>query len=87
MKEFADFGLVSNFKVNFDKMEALNISLSSMERSRLCSNFPFKWQPLAIKYLGVHIPATLSKLSDLNYTNLLTLIHTCLKSYDRPIIS
>ncbi|KAM4034718.1 uncharacterized protein ACNLHF_021399 [Anomaloglossus baeobatrachus] len=51
MLEFERFGLLSNFKVNLSKSEALNLSLTQTEFSRAMSNFPFKWRPSAIKYL------------------------------------
>lgn len=46
---------VSNFKVNYGKIEALNISLSLSSVAHLQSKFAFKWQHKAIKYLGIKI--------------------------------
>lgn len=86
VEAFTEFGLVSNFKVDYDKTEALNVSLPRTTLSRLQSTFVFKWQQKAIKYLGIRIP-TLSTLADFNCIPLVRTIHTCLKSYDKPHIS
>ncbi|XP_075209466.1 UDP-N-acetylglucosamine transporter TMEM241 isoform X1 [Anomaloglossus baeobatrachus] len=82
MKELERFGHLSNFRVNFSKSEALNISLPQPEVSRIASNFPFKWKTEAVKYLGVYIPADLSKLYTLNYLTLLNRTIKNLKSYN-----
>lgn len=56
IQEFRRFGEVSNFKVNFNKSEALSISLSTNTVELLRKIFSFKWQANALKYLGTYIP-------------------------------
>lgn len=56
VKAFMEFGLISNFKVNYDKTEALNISLCETTLSQLQSNFAFECQKKTIKYLGILLP-------------------------------
>ncbi|XP_075715534.1 uncharacterized protein LOC142750416 [Rhinoderma darwinii] len=71
LKEFERFSQLSNFKVNYSKTEALNVSLSSELVEHLKQNFPFKWQQESLKYLGINIPTDLTELFRLNYTSLL----------------
>lgn len=53
MKEFKRLGELSYFKVNYDKSEMLNISLTEKTYLLLQKDFLFKWKQKAIKYLGV----------------------------------
>lgn len=55
IQKFNRFAILSNSKVNYDKSEALNITLSSKTLDLLKRNLSFKWQKVAIKYLGTHI--------------------------------
>lgn len=68
LKEFDIFERLSNFKVNLTKSDLLNISLPKEEAT---SAFPFHWQDVAMKYLGVKIPTDLSLIYDLNFLPLL----------------
>ncbi|XP_018410174.1 PREDICTED: poly [ADP-ribose] polymerase 4-like [Nanorana parkeri] len=71
LEEFWRFGLVSNFKVNLHKTEALNVSLPSTEVTHLKEHFHFKWQPSALKYLGVLLSSDHADLYRLNFAPLL----------------
>lgn len=51
--------------------ELLNISLPLPTVSTLRDSFPFKWQNLQIKYLGVMIPNDLSQIITCNFSPLL----------------
>lgn len=53
MREFEECGQLRNFKVNYNKSEALNILLSPHTLLQLQSNFSLKWLKMAIKYLGI----------------------------------
>ncbi|KAM9311530.1 E3 ubiquitin-protein ligase RNF213 [Gastrophryne carolinensis] len=81
LAEFNRFSRVSNFKINHSKSEALNLSLPPREVKQLELNFPFKWQPHAIKYLGIQIPSNLSTIYELNYKPLVTKIQSDLDKY------
>lgn len=71
LKEFDQYGALSNYMVNTHKSELLNISLPALMVSSLQDSFPFKWQNHHIKYLEVKIPSDLSQLFTLNYNTLL----------------
>lgn len=43
LKDFEMFGYISNLKINFEKSEALNISLNPKQLGDTKSNCPFKW--------------------------------------------
>lgn len=48
---------LSNFKVNQQKSEALNVALTSQALINLSCNLPFRWAPQTIQYLGTKIPS------------------------------
>lgn len=50
-KEFVQFGVIRNFKVNPHKSEFLNIFLPHTLVSSLCASFPFQLRSEHIKYL------------------------------------
>ncbi|KAM9312112.1 complement C3-like [Gastrophryne carolinensis] len=62
MKEFETFGNLSNFKINFDKSEALNVGLPDAVMSPIRSSFPFRWTPSALTYLGTKIPSDIGEV-------------------------
>lgn len=71
LREFSRYGDLSNYKVNTHKSEMLNVSLPQPVVQQLNKSFAFKWQPHHIKYLGVKIPADLSRLFIYNFAPLL----------------
>lgn len=81
------FGAVSNFKVRYDKSEALNISISTKVQQLLQKMFSFKWQEVAIKYLGVYIPRDFTKLQELNYSPIIHNAIRLLQKYDGSFFS
>lgn len=87
VKEFKRFGNLINFKVNYDKSEMLNIYLPNKEQELLQINFPFKWQKVAIKYLGEYIPTDLTKLQEFNYSPMIRKILKLLPKYDKLVHS
>lgn len=55
-RKFDALGALSNFKVNLQKSDMLNVTLSSsLATTFLSRSFPVKWQDTAIKYLSTHI--------------------------------
>uniref|UniRef100_A0A803KBE4 Reverse transcriptase domain-containing protein n=1 Tax=Xenopus tropicalis TaxID=8364 RepID=A0A803KBE4_XENTR len=81
MQEFKEYGEYSNFKINFGKSEALNVSLPTLIQQSLQDHYPFKWSKDSIKYLGINIPADQTKLYQLNQHTLLTQITHDLNSW------
>lgn len=74
---------MSNFKVNYDKSEVLNISLLKKTYTLLQKDFPFKWNQEAIKYLGIFIPKDLNQLQELNYNATIRKVINLLQKFDK----
>lgn len=75
------FGALSNLKVNYAKLHALNISLSTQDTECCQSSFPFRWEREAITYLGIRITTKLSDLYKLNLHVLLNKTKSDLKDW------
>lgn len=73
--------------MNFNKSEALNISLKKETITQCQSNFPFKWCSDSITYLGIQIPTHLSNLYSKNYIPILHNIQKDLKSWSTSLFS
>lgn len=73
MSAFTEFGAISNFKINLSKSEILNISIPHMTALRLQPSFPFHWQPIALKYLGIYLTPNPASLFHRNYIPLNTI--------------
>lgn len=80
MRVFNVYGYISNLKINYSKSEALNLTLPQKTTTLLQANCPFKWEPKALKYLGVWLIPSLSFLFDSNFTPLLKSIEQNLKT-------
>lgn len=78
---------MTNLQINFNKSEALNISLNNDEISRCQSNLPFKWNGVSITYLGIQLPTHLTNLYSKNYLTILQHIQKDLKSWSTGIFS
>lgn len=87
LQELKRYGALSKFKVNLQKSEALNVSLSESTVARLRPFFPFKWANRSIQYLGTKIPTDLSKVFPLNYQPFLSTLTTDLKKCDSLALS
>lgn len=59
----------SGYKINLDKSEIL--PLSEFNKDTIQHNFPFKWSPSGIKYLGILVNKDLGNLYKLNLLRLL----------------
>lgn len=81
MQEFQRFGEVSNFKVNYNKLEILNISLPKSDLHRLSTAFSFKMGSTSIRYLGIQIPECGFQLFSKNFTPLLLRTQADLSTY------
>lgn len=87
MAELKAFNLLSNFKINYNKSEILSLNITPGLRTQLQSAFSFTWCPTALKYLGVYLPTSCSRLYECNYTPLLATIKVDLKTWDRAAFS
>lgn len=81
LKEFERFGHHINFKVNYTKTEALNITYDEPLVKHLAEAFPFKWQDTSLKYLGTHLTRETGNLYKLNFLPILNRTLTDLSNY------
>lgn len=79
-KKFQIFRYISNFKINHNKSEALNLTLS--KKKLAITNCPYKWEKKSLKYLGIHLTANLKDLYDTNFTPILKNIRLDLKKWN-----
>lgn len=87
LREFERFDHLCNFKVNYYKMEALNITYDESMVKHLAEVFPFKWQDLSLKYLGTHITKFFDNLYKLNFLPILNHTLTDLQNYGAQHLS
>lgn len=87
LKDLTFFENLTYLKINFAKSEALNITLPPDIVKQCQTNFPFKWKPSAIKYLGVYIPTSLSDLYSKNYTPIIQNIQKDLNTWSTGLFS
>lgn len=87
LKEFEMYGKISNLKINYSKSEAIGVEVPTTLMSMLQSSFNFKWTTIALKYLGIFIPADLSRTFDLNFPPLLIKTRTLLDTWHRGLHS
>lgn len=72
MTELKKYEALSFFKVNYQKSEALNVSMPASLDTLLRADFPFKWAGAYIKYLGILLPGRMEDIFPLNFPPLLT---------------
>lgn len=72
MSELRIYGTLSAFKVNFQKSEALNISMSDSMLNLLKLDFPFKWSETYIAYLGIRLLSRVEDIFPINFPPLLS---------------
>lgn len=87
LQEFESYGNISNFKINFNKSEAMSVGVPSRHLTTLQNNFKFKWTTTALKYLGTYIPPKLSQIFGLNFPPLLSTVRSLLTTWNRGLHS
>lgn len=87
MAELQDFNLISNFKINYSKLEILPLNISVDLCARLQSSFSFTWCNTSLKYLGIYLPPHCPQLNASNYTSLLSTIRADLQKWDSATCS
>lgn len=87
MKEIENYGILSNFKINYTKSEGMGIALPPSLHHTLQSNFKFKWATSALKYLGTYIPSNLPNIFAMNFLSLLSSICSLLDKWHRGLHS
>lgn len=68
-------------KINSAKSEALNLTLPPNSLSRACTSCSFKWETLAITYLGIRLTGNLTDTYYANFQPLLNYIQQDLKEW------
>lgn len=85
--ELWDFNLISNLKINYDKLKILPLSISPDLRTGLQFSFSFTWCHTSLKYLGIHLPPHCSQLHNCNYSPLISTIRADLQKWERVTFS
>lgn len=83
LTKFSLYGYVSNMKINYTKSEALNVSVPTAILRDAQANSTFKWESLALKYLGIWLTPHLSQIFEKNFPPLLKTIEADLAAW-RP---
>lgn len=83
LREITEYGKISNFHVNRQKLE-INISIPSQRWRGLTLNFTFQ-ETDAIPYFGTFLPRQIKQIFSLNFTPLLTEIERDLKDWSRGL--
>lgn len=82
-KEITAFGNVAGFKVKVTNSQILNISLPEADVQNLQRDFPYKWAPADITYLGILLTSTNAKTIALNYSLLTEQTNKALAAWSR----
>uniref|UniRef100_A0A8C5LQH7 Reverse transcriptase domain-containing protein n=1 Tax=Leptobrachium leishanense TaxID=445787 RepID=A0A8C5LQH7_9ANUR len=82
LRLFAEYGALSNLKLNMDKSEILPISVPATLASNLQSAFPFRWCQGPLKYLGTYLSGNPGDLYTDNYGPLLRSVENDLRTWD-----
>lgn len=78
---------LSNFLINYQKSEALSVSLKQTLVSELMDSFSFKWSRVSFKYLGICLTGDLWSLYTINYLPLLQCIRADLDSLSKGLFT
>lgn len=85
--ELVTYGELFNFKVNLQKFEVLNVTLTPLAFSHLSSNFPFRWASQVIQYLRTKILSNLQHIFQLNIQSLMASLSTDLDKWKPLAVS
>lgn len=77
--ELSKYGAISNFKINVEKTEILNISVPLVECWDLRTLYPFVWKEKGLKYLSIFLSVSVKDLYQDNHLPLLNKIKQDLK--------
>lgn len=80
-EQFAQYGYVSNLKINDTKSEAMNVTLPEHILKSTMENSPFKWDPKTLKYLGIRLTPQISSNYEQNFPPLLKTIKRDLEKW------
>uniref|UniRef100_A0A8C5QG16 Reverse transcriptase domain-containing protein n=1 Tax=Leptobrachium leishanense TaxID=445787 RepID=A0A8C5QG16_9ANUR len=87
LRMFADYGTLSNLKLNMDKSEIMPVLIPPKEALALQSSFPFKWCQGQLKYLGTFLTPDTNDLYRANFQPLLASLELDLRRWSLPHIS
>ncbi|XP_040178291.1 uncharacterized protein LOC120910599, partial [Rana temporaria] len=87
LAEIAEYGVLSNFKVNYDKSEAMGVEMNMVQQRQLAASFSFKWTNSHIGYLGTKIPKKLNRILELNLAPLTRQIKRDLQKWDKEVFT
>lgn len=87
MKEFEEYGALSNLKINLNESTSMGIQIAPALLATLKSSFKFKWSDMALKYLGTYIPCNIARTYELNFPSLLTRTRNLLEKWHKGVHS
>uniref|UniRef100_A0A8C5M6V9 Reverse transcriptase domain-containing protein n=1 Tax=Leptobrachium leishanense TaxID=445787 RepID=A0A8C5M6V9_9ANUR len=81
MRQLTSYGLVSYYKNNVSKTQALPLHVDDFSLSTLRALYPFDWRTTSLKYLGISLTKSRGSILKLNYNPLMTSISSQLTSW------
>ena len=87
LAEIDKYGKLSNFRVNYNKSEAMGVEISIIQQQQLTNFFPFRWTNSHIGYLGTNIPKKLSRIHELNLAPLVRQLKKDLQKWDKEVFT
>lgn len=68
---FSQYSYISNFKINYNKSEELNLTLREATLNNTKNNCKFKWETTSLTYLGIQLTPKLDSMYKANFQPLL----------------
>uniref|UniRef100_A0A8C5QA48 Reverse transcriptase domain-containing protein n=1 Tax=Leptobrachium leishanense TaxID=445787 RepID=A0A8C5QA48_9ANUR len=81
MHQLTAYGLVSYYKNNVSKTQALPLHVDDFSLSTLSAMYPFDWRTTSLKYLGISLTKSRGTILKLNYNPLMASISSQLNSW------
>lgn len=79
--ELDRYSLLSGYKINTSKTEALPLNIPDRTLSHLMQSFDYSWKTSTLKYLGVNLTSTYNTLYKANFPPLYTSIKASLAKW------
>lgn len=67
LQELSTDGALSNFRMNYEKSEAMGVELGAVLQHQIASQYAFKYTDSHICYLRTKIPKKLHRIFELNF--------------------
>lgn len=87
LAEIGKYGRLSNFKVDYNKSEAMGFEMNTVLQHQLSTFFSFRWTDSHIGYLGIKIPKRFNRILKLNVIPLAQQIKLYLQRWDNEVFT